>query len=310
MRRVLVTPRSLSRAGHPALDRLSAAGFEIAFCTPGQQPEEDELLRLLPGCVGYLAGVEKIGARVRGNAVSLKAISRNGTGVDNIDLAAAARLGIAVLRAEGANARGVAELTLAMMLALARGVSLSDRCMKDGRWQRFEGIELSGRCLGLVGCGQIGRLVAEMSLALGMRVLAYDPFVRSEPMRHERFRLAASLDETLNQADVLSLHCPPLPDCRPLLTRERLAQLKPGAFVVNTSRGELLDDDAVIEALDTGRLAGVAIDAYREEPPGDAPLVRHGRVLATPHIGAYSKESVRRAVELAVDNLLLALRED
>jgi len=120
--------------------------------------------------------------------------------------------------------------------------------------------------------------------------------------------MASSLEELLRQADVLSLHCPPPADRRPLLTRERLALLRPGAYLINTARGELLDDEAVLEALVQGRLVGVAVDAYRKEPPDDDLLVRHDRVIATPHIGAYSRESVERAVEMAVDNLLTALQ--
>ena len=242
-------------------------------------------------------------------AVGLKAISRNGTGVDNLDLDAAARLGIAVLRADAPNVRGVAELTVGLMLALARHIPRCDQHMKAGHWQRWEGIELSGRCLGLLGYGQIGRLVAEMSLGLGMRVVAYDPFVRLERKQREQFSPAGSLEEVLGQADVLSLHCPLPADRQPLLTRERLSLLKPGTYLINTARGELLDDTAVLEALEQGRLAGAAFDAYRREPPDDGPLVRHERVIATPHVGGYSRESIERAVEKAVDNLLVALRE-
>jgi phosphoglycerate dehydrogenase-like enzyme len=140
-----------------------------------------------------------------------------------------------------------------------------------------------------------------------MRVVAYDPVARPEAASHPRLFCAASLEEVLCQADVLSLHCPPPADRQPLLTRERLAMLKRGTYLINTARGELLDNAAVLCALEDGRLAGVALDAYRKEPPGDDPLVRHERVIATPHVGAYSRESVERAVEKAVDNLLLAL---
>jgi phosphoglycerate dehydrogenase-like enzyme len=307
--RILVTPRSLTRSGHPALARLAEAGYEVVYCTPGQQPEEEELLRLLPGCAGYLAGVEKISARVLESAPELRVISRNGTGVNNIDCGTAARLKIAVCRADGANARGVAELTIALMLALVRHIPLSDRRMKAGLWERREGIELGGRCLGVVGCGRIGQLVAEMAIALGMRVVAYDPCPRSGAGPHERFHMATSLQAVLREADVLSLHCPPPDDGRPLLTRERIALLKHGAYLINTARGELLDDDAVLEALDSGQLSGAAIDAYRQEPPGHHPLVRHENAIAVPHIGAFSTESIARAVEAAVDNLLQVLAE-
>lgn len=175
--KVLVTPRSVTRSGHASLDKLRAAGCEVVFCKPGQQPDESELCALLPGCAGYLAGVEPVTARVLDAAVDLRAISRNGTGVDNIDLAAAAARGIAVLRADGANARGVAELTLAHLLALARGLAPADSALKRGAWERGSaGMEIEGRTLGLIGCGRVGRLVARMALGCDMRVVAFDAF--------------------------------------------------------------------------------------------------------------------------------------
>lgn len=304
--RILITPRSLTRSGHPALARLEAGGYEILCCTPGEQPSEAELLRLLPGCVGYLAGVEPVSARVLEEARGLKAISRNGTGINNIDLEAARRLKIAVLRADGANARGVAELTIALTLALVRHLPFSDRHLKTGQWQRCQGIEVAGRTLGLIGCGKIGQLVTEMAVALGMEVVAYDPFPNAALAATAHFRYVA-LEAVFDQADVLSLHCPPAADGTPIITQKRLAHMKRGAYLINTARGELLDDAAVLEALESGQLAGVAVDAFRKEPPGPDPLVQHEKVIAAPHIGAYTEESVTRAVEVAVDNLLNAL---
>lgn len=157
MSRVLVTPRSLTRSGHPALTRLEEAGFELVFSTPGVQPDEEELLRLVPGCTGYLAGVEPISARVIERAEDLRVIARNGVGVDNIDLDAAQRAQVEIVRAAGANARGVAELTIALLFALVRAVAFSDAHLKHMSWQRRRGIELYERTLGIVGCGNIGR---------------------------------------------------------------------------------------------------------------------------------------------------------
>jgi D-3-phosphoglycerate dehydrogenase / 2-oxoglutarate reductase len=304
--RILITPRSLTRTGHPALARLEQTGYELVRCTPGEQPDEAELLRLLPGCVGYLAGVEPVSARVLEEARGLKAISRNGTGVNNIDLEAARRLNIAVLRADGANARGVAELTVALTLALVRHLPFSDRHLKTGDWQRRQGIEIAGRTLGLIGCGKIGQIVTEMAVAMGMDVIGYDPLPNAKLAATPGFRYAA-LEAVVDRADVLSLHCPPAADGQPLMNRQRLARMKPGAYLVNTARGELLDDAAVLEALDRGTLAGVAVDAFRKEPPGMDPLVQHEKVIAVPHVGAYTEESVARAVEVAVDNLLEVL---
>ena len=143
--KILVTPRSLTREGDPALELLKSAGYELVLCTPGKAPDEEELIRLLPGCVGWLAGVEKISERVLRTGRDLKAISRNGTGVDSIDLDACRKLGIPVLRAEGANARGVAELTIALLLSLMRSLPFSDSRMKAGGWERRKGTELEGR---------------------------------------------------------------------------------------------------------------------------------------------------------------------
>jgi phosphoglycerate dehydrogenase-like enzyme len=304
--RILVTPRSVTKAGHPSLQRLRDVGWEVVFCTPGKQPDEAELIRLLPGCAGYLAGVEKITARVLEAATELRVISRNGTGVDNIDAEAARARGIAVCRAEGANARGVAELTFALMLALARSIPFCDRSLKNGGWERPTGVELSGKTLGLVGCGRIGRLVAGFGLAFDMEVLAYDPAPDSTFAPSPRFRYAG-LDDILCRADVLSLHAPPAKDGRPLIDRKVLQRMKRGAYLINTARGGLMDNEAVLAALETGQLAGVALDAFDPEPPSDLRLVSHARVIATPHAGGLTHESVDRAVEGAVNNLLEAL---
>jgi D-3-phosphoglycerate dehydrogenase / 2-oxoglutarate reductase len=305
-KRILITPRSLTTSGHPALARFEQAGYQLVMSAPGQQPSEEELLRLLPGCVGYLAGVEPITRPVLEQATGLKAISRNGTGVNNIDLAAAQELNIAVLRVQGANARGVAELAIGLTLALVRHVPISDRALKQSVWARHRGIELVDRTMGLVGCGQIGQIVAEIASALGMKVLGYDPVRNDHLLTIRRFRYV-ELEQVLASSDVVSLHCPPLPDGQPLITRQRLASMKDGAYLVNTARAELLDDQAVLEALNSGKLAGMAIDAFRKEPPGSDPLVLHEKTIAVPHIGSYTDESIDRAVTGAVENLLAAL---
>ena len=308
MSRILVTPRSVTAAGHPSLDRLREAGHEVIFCTPGKMPDEEELLGLLPGCAGYLAGVEPVTARVLEAAADLKVISRNGTGVDGIDLTAAERRGIAVCRAQGANARGVAELVVGLLFALARSIPFSDGQLKSGEWERRRGVELSGRTLGLVGCGQIGRIVAELGLGLGMDVRAYDVKPDEAFAPSPRFRYAG-FDEVLGHADFLSLHCPAPPDGKPILTAPQFAKMKAGAYLINTARAGLVDPAALLDALDDAQLAGAAIDVYQFEPPHDDPLVMHDRVIATPHVGGFTTESIDRAMEAAVADLLEHLRD-
>jgi phosphoglycerate dehydrogenase-like enzyme len=309
MKKILITPRSLTKDGDPALNLLTRGGFEIVFSTPGSIPQEDELIRLLPGCVGYLAGVEPITAAVLEAATDLKVISRNGTGINSIDLQAARRLNIEILSAEGANARGVAELTLGLILGLVRSMPFSDACLKREKWERRKGLELQGRTLGVIGCGKVGQLVTQLALAFGMEVLAYDPFpdLKFAPAPGFRF---ADLEEVLAGSDILSLHCPEQTDGRPILDRDRLGRLSPGVFIVNTAHASLIDETVILEALQEGRVAGLALDVFGHEPPDATPLLSDDRVIVTPHIGGFTLESVSRATLAAVENLLKFFKEN
>ncbi|MDQ1514079.1 MAG: D-3-phosphoglycerate dehydrogenase / 2-oxoglutarate reductase [Microbacteriaceae bacterium] len=304
--RILVTPRSVTQQGLdrvPELAPLRAAGFELVSGPPGVSPSEDQLLRLVPGCVGWLAGVEPIGARVLAAAADLRIISRNGTGVDNIDLGAAAEAGVVVARAAGANAQGVAELAITLALAALRDVPRSAEALRAGRWSRRPGRELAELRVGVVGLGAVGRRVAALFAALGSSVAGYDPFVEVPDVP------ALPLDELFAQSDVISLHVPPLPS-GPIVTARELATVPVGAVLVNTARAALVDDAAVLAALETGRLGGYAVDAFDTEPPEPSALLAHPAVLATPHLGGYTDASVRRAVSHAVANLLTALAGD
>jgi phosphoglycerate dehydrogenase-like enzyme len=306
MDKVIVTPRSLSKGGHPLLGRIAAAGYEMVFPAPGAQPSEDQLRSVIGDAVGYLAGVERVSAALLEHAERLKVISRNGTGVDNIDVAAAAARGIAVRRAEGANARGVAELAFGHVLAAARGIAAADAELKAGRWTREKGFELEGRTLGLLGCGRIGKLVAQFALAFDMRVLAFDPFPDLTFAPSAGFAWAR-LSDVLPEADILSLHCPLPPDGRPVLDAAALARLRRGVLVVNTARQGLVDEAAMKVALRERLVAAYTIDAFDPEPPSDLELVRTRGVLATPHLGGFTDESVDRATAVAVENLLASL---
>ncbi len=307
MNKILVTPRSITQGGgHPALEKLTSAGYEIIFSGAGVQPGEEELVRLLPECVGYLAGVEKISATVLQAAKNLKVISRNGVGINNVDLNAAKQLHITVCKTPGANARGVAELTLSLILSLVRAIPLSDENLKSGQWERKKGIEIHGKTLGIVGCGRIGKEVALMGLALGMKVLAYDLYTNDFITYSQDFKYT-SFENVLKGADILSLHCPPGEDGSTLINKETIALLKDGVYVINTARGELLDDDEIFIALENNKIAGLALDAFVNEPPENKKLTGHKNVICTPHIGGFTNESVDKAMEEAVDNIIKTL---
>lgn len=303
---IAVTPRSLSKEGHPALTALTRAGYELVFPAPGAIPNQEQLLSTLPSCVGYLAGTEPLPGTMLELFPNLRAISRNGVGVDSIDMAAAERLGIHVLTAPGANSQGVAELAIGLILGSQRNIPWHDAQLKSHQWNRRAGREVAGQVLGLVGCGQIGRRVATMAIGLGMKVLAFDeyPLETFNPSPDFSWQ---TLNEVLAESDVISLHVPP--SDQPLLGANNIALLKDGVVIVNTARATLVDEPALLASLETGHVSFYATDVFTTEPPPPSALIGHPHVIATPHIGGYTRESVDRATQAAVQNLLQALEQ-
>jgi D-3-phosphoglycerate dehydrogenase / 2-oxoglutarate reductase len=225
-------------------------------------------------------------------APKLRAIGRAGVGVDNVDLEAATRRGVVVMNTPGGNATAVAEHTLALLLALARRVPQADASLKQGRWEKkkLEGIELRGKTLGLVGLGKIGTEVARLGRALEMEVLAHDPYVSGLVAREQQVRLAP-LKQVLAESDFLSLHASATPETHHLINAQTLAQMKRGVRIVNCARGELIDEAALVAALDSGQVAGAGLDVFETEPPRDQRLVTHSNVISTPHIAGSTEEA-------------------
>jgi D-3-phosphoglycerate dehydrogenase len=228
-------------------------------------------------------------------APRLRAIARAGAGVDNIDVDAAAARGIVVMNAPGASTTSVAELTLALMLALARQIPAADRSMKAGRWDKkaLTGSELAGQTVGVIGFGRIGRVVAGLARALGMVVLAHDPAVASAAGATLGVTFVG-LDDLCGRADYITLHLPSTRDTRRLFDAERIARCRPGVRLVNTSRGDLVDETALLAALDSGQVGGAALDVFVTEPPIDWTLIRHPAVVATPHVAASTLQAQER----------------
>ena len=237
----------------------------------------------------------QITASVLEAATSLRIIGRPGVGVDNVDLEAATRRGIVVMNSPGGNLISTAELTLGLLLACARNIPQADAAMKAGKWDRksFAGVELHGKRLGVVGFGRIGREVAARCQALGMEAVAYDPFVSAAVAERQHVALL-SLDELLQTADFVTLHTTLSRETRHLIGKEALGKVKPGVRIVNAARGELVDEEALLLALESGRVAGAALDVHAQEPPSDWRLARHPRVVALPHCGAATVEAQER----------------
>ena len=234
-------------------------------------------------------------AEVIDAAKSLKVIGRAGVGVDNVDLQAATRRGVLVMNSPGGNTISTAELAVALMLALSRNLAPADASMKAGTWDRkaFAGVELFGKRLGVVGFGRIGREVAARGRAFGMEVQAFDPFV-SPALAENAHVTLRTLDELLQTSDYISLHTTLTAETKHLIGKDALTKVKAGVRIVNAARGELIEDEALLGALDSGRVAGAALDVHAQEPPKDWRLAKHPKVLALPHLGASTKEAQER----------------
>ena len=302
--KILVTPTSLgpdSKAG--ALEKLRKFADEIVYNETGRPLTEEELIEALDGCEGYLAGLDQVTGRVLRESRSLRAVSRYGAGCDRVDIKTAKELGIQVSNTPGANAEAVGELAFAMILALARELPRLDRSTKEGGWIRSVGTELSGKTLGIVGLGAIGRVVARCASGFQMKVTAYDPFIREDYCLAHGIE-ALSFEDLISGADVISLHLPLTEETRHMVDREAFRKMKDGVILVNASRGGIVDEEAACEALASGRLGGLGLDAFETEPPAGSPLFQYENVIATPHTGAHTKEASENMARMAVDNLI------
>ena len=285
---------------------LLAAKTEVAVKT-GLKPEE-----LVQAIGDYDALVVRSETKVTPAVIeagrNLQVVARAGIGVDNIDLNAATSAGVAVVNAPIGNTVAAAEHSLALMLALARNIPQACQSLKQGEWRRsaFMGIEVRNKYLGVVGLGRVGSEVARRAASFGMHLLAYDPFIGPDNAR----RLGAELlplDDLLARADFVTLHTPLTPNTANLIGARELALMKPEARLINVARGELIDEDALLEALESDRLAGVALDVFVQEPPQNQALISHPKVMATPHLGASTQEAQREVAIEAAEQVLAVL---
>lgn len=273
------------------LQPLRSAGFNVEKRVGLSRPELGEALKNSDGLI--VRSETKVTADLLEEATRLRVIGRAGVGVDNIDVPAATLRGVVVMNAPDGNTITTAEHTIALLISLARSIPQANSSLKAGRWERkkFIGVELQGKTLGIVGLGRIGRVVASRARALGMQIVAYDPFIAPEQARDLEIELAP-LDDVYARADFLTVHTPLTAETRGLINREVLRKMKHGARLINCARGGLVDEDALYEALTDGSIAGAALDVFSEEPPpADHHLLKLEQVIATPHLGASTTEA-------------------
>lgn len=305
--RVLVCARTFQELEGAHKEVLKEAGFEIIPSGLDRRLTAEELAERLPGMVAVIVGVDEVSEKALQGADILKVISMNGVGLDRIDVKAATRRGIVVTNTPGTNADSVADHALALILAQARLIPQHDRAVRSGRWTRIAGRELKSRRLGMVGLGHVGKAVALRALAFGMHVQAYDPLL------DRAFCSAHGIDiidlkGILSTSDVLSLHCPVTSSTRNLINASSITTMKRGAILINTSRGELVDETALVEALASGHLSGAGLDVFSTEPPRESPLWKMEQVILSPHLGGNTEEAILRTAYQSAINVVAVLR--
>jgi phosphoglycerate dehydrogenase-like enzyme len=306
--RVLVTPRSFGAYDPNLKTELEEKVGQVIYNPYGRSLNSSEVRQLLPGVDGYIAGLDEIDGAALGAADRLRVIARYGVGVDNIDLAAAREKRILVTNTPEANATSVAELTIGLILCLARMIPQANAAIRSGEPPRTQGVLLEGKIVGLIGLGAIGKRTACRLQGFNCRVLAFDPVVDLSTARKFGAEWRPR-KEVISESDFLSLHVPLLPKTRGMVDATFISHMKPGAFLVNTARGELTDEAALLAALQCGHLRGAALDCFAEEPPGvDNPLLALPQVIATPHMGAHSDGAINAMDWGALRNCLAVIR--
>jgi len=303
---VAVASRSFSR--HEVLRRELLARYPSARLNDsGRTLAGAELVQLLDGCDRAIIALERIDAALLDALPRLKTISKYGVGLDALDLDAMERRGVALGWTPGVNRRSVAELVVAFAVALLHRVPEASGDLGRGVWRQLVGRQLTGRTTGIVGCGHVGKEVALLFRAFGCRVLAND-IVDYRSFYDDHGVVPASLDQLLTESDVVTLHVPRDASTANMLSAERLASMKPGAILINTARGGLVDERALLDRLTGGHLAGAAFDVFATEPPGELELLKVPSFMATPHIGGSSEEAILAMGRAAIDGLSAARR--
>lgn len=304
-KRVLVTPPML--AEYPGLfDPLRDKGLEVVINDGPYPMNAAQLAVFLQDAMAAVIGLDEVPACVFEACPTLSIIARNGVGMDNVDVAAASRHGVIITAPFGANSTSVAELTIGLLIALVRLVVANHNRAQQGVWKRIPGMELSGKTLGIIGLGRIGKKVARRARAFNLTVIAHDIAPDHYFAGEHEIRMV-SRDVLLAESDIVSLHVPLTPLTRYMMNRDTFAQMKPGAYLLNTARGAVVDMVALAQVLDSGHLAGAALDVHMVESAVDAAMLGRPNVITTTHLGAYTHDALLNTAAMAVDSIIQVL---
>lgn len=301
--KILITSPSFLKT--KAYETLSNFDFELVIATDGLPVKSDVVRKLLPGCSGYIAGLEKVDEWVLEEANDLKVISRYGVGCDHIDQKILEAKNIILTYTPGANAVSVAEFTFGLIISLSRHICTMNNQLKKGRWQRYDGFELRNKTLGLIGLGSIGREVKKIASGFGLKVIFYDPYITESNLSTLKKN---SLNELLAESDIISLHLPLNSKTKHIINRENISRIKPGALLINTARGGLIEEKALIDSLENNQIAGFATDVFEIEPPEHSSLFEMENVIITPHAAPNTYEALEKIGEMTIQGLLSVLK--
>jgi D-3-phosphoglycerate dehydrogenase / 2-oxoglutarate reductase len=305
---ILSTSPSFGFYSQRPVDIIRNEGFGLEFLPQGEKATEDLIGSYIAGKDAMIVGVEPITARVLEKADRLKVIAKHGVGVDNIDLEYARSRGIFVTNAPGTNNDAVSDLTFAALLGLARQIPATDSRVKAGEWPRVVGTELWRKTVGIIGLGQIGKGVARRAKGFDMRVLAYDVYCDHEYAAQNEITFV-SMETLLEESDFVSIHIPHTKETQNLIGKTELKRMKKDAFICNLSRGGIINEVDLYEALTQGDIAGAGLDVFDQEPPGkEHPLLQLPNVIATPHMGAYTTEALERVGIITANNIIKVMR--
>jgi D-3-phosphoglycerate dehydrogenase len=310
VKRVVVSSRSFGQLSDMGPKLLADAGFDVWRVPPEERPlDEAKMVEIVAreAPTVIVTGAEPVSKRVLEASPDLAMVMKHGVGVDNIDIPAATALGILVANAPGTNTEAVADMTIAMMLALLRRVYEAVQSTKSGGWERYVGHDLGALKVGVVGTGKIGSAVIKRLMAFGSEVLAHDIVHNPDLLEYTDVRYV-KLEELLAGSDVVTLHVPLLAATKSMIGAQQLAMMKSSALLVNMARGELVDEEALMACLKENRIAGAAVDVYAVEPPRSSPLIGLDNVLSTPHIAAYTHESMERMGRICAETILDGMR--
>lgn len=304
--KILITPRSFGKTNPDLFLRLERAGLELVRNDTGGILDEQAMIKLIGPCSGVILGVDPLNAAVLAAAPNLRAVSKYGVGLDNIDLEECRKRNISVSRTVGANSNAVADFAFALALAVARKLVRIDRGCHERDWSKITSIDVYGKTIGIIGLGAVGKCVVRRARGFEMRIIAYDTFWDAD-FADEMGIARASVDEICANADFISLHCPLNDETANLLDARRIGMMKKNAIVINTARGGLIDEAALLAALKSGGIYGAGLDVFAEEPPQNPEWYELENVVIGSHCSSSTKGATELMGSMAVDNLLKAL---